>query len=543
MRPVFLFCLTAGWLVCQAADINGSWVSVRELPGGRKVETQFNFKQTGNTFTGSILSQNGEQPIVNGTVDGNAITFEVVTNLGGQERRMKYEGKLEGEELKLTIAGFPGGGGAPRPPQPGAAPGGPPPGGAPGAAPGGPPPGAGGGRGFREMTARRGISETLKKQAEADARRPKTQLPELKTLPPNGLAKTPPMGWNSWNLFRTNINDKLIREIADAFVTSGMKDAGYVFINIDDGWQGERDEKGVLHPNSNFGDMKALADYVHSKGLKLGIYSSPGPRTCAQYEGSLGYEAIDAKTYADWGIDYLKYDWCSAARIYPMTDQQRAYQLMAEYLRRVSRPIVFAICQYGANNGPQWAASAGGNLWRTTGDIRAAWDSMTRIGFGQNGLEKYAGPGHWNDPDMLEVGNPGLSVEESRTHFSLWCLLAAPLLAGNDVRNMPAEVHDILTNKEVIAVDQDALGKQGYRVAQDGEAEVWAKPLSRNRWACGLFNRSNAPMKVTVKWADLSVKGSPQVRDLWQHKDLGKIADSYTAEVPSHGVVMLQVRP
>lgn len=519
------------------ADLTGPWVVSRQMPDGRSADTQYNFKQEGTSLSGSVLSQMGEQKIAAGKVEGDSFWFETIANFMGQERRVKYEGKIEGDTLKLTMSGGPGPGmGGP------GGPGGPPPGvnKGPGGGPGGP---GGGGRGMpREMVARRGVSAAIQKQLEADARRPKPVLPTAKALAPNGLAQTPPMGWNSWNLFRANISDKLIREVADAMVTSGMKDAGYLYLNIDDGWQGERDGQGVLQPNSRFPDMKALSDYVHSKGLKLGIYSSPGPRTCGQFEGSYGYEELDAKTWAAWGFDYLKYDWCSAARVFPISDQQRVYQKMGEHLRATGRPMVYALCQYGANKVEDWGVAVGGNLWRTTGDIRAAWASVVQIGFGQNGREKDAGPGHWNDPDMLEVGNPGLNAEESRAHFSLWALLASPLLAGNDVRAMTPEIHDILLNKEVIAVNQDRLGKQGWRVAQDGEAEVWAKPLSNGRWAVGLFNKGDAARSVSVKWADLKWSGTPKVRDLWKHADLGKVATGHTAEVGPHGVVLLELK-
>ncbi len=234
------------------------------------------------------------------------------------------------------------------------------------------------------------------------------------------------MGWNSWNKFRTQISDALVREIADAMVSSGMRDAGYLYVNIDDGWQGRRDEKGLIRANERFPDMKALGVYVHSKGLKPGIYSSPGPRTCTQYEGSYGHEEQDAATYAGWGVAYLKYDWCSARAVHQTAEEQRAaYQKMAVALARAGRPIVFAICQYGQNGVGEWGPRTGGNLWRTTGDIRDTWASMEQIGFGQDVWTKFAGVGHWNDPDMLEVGNGGMTDTEYRTHMSLWAL---PLL-------------------------------------------------------------------------------------------------------------------
>ncbi len=356
------------------------------------------------------------------------------------------------------------------------------------------------------------------------------------------LAATPPMGWNSWNHFAEKITDAIVRQQADAMVSSGMRDAGYVYINIDDTWEGQRDANGVIHTNDKFPDMKALADYVHSKGLKLGIYSSPGPKTCAGFEGSYGHEQQDAKTYAEWGIDYLKYDWCSARRQGLDPVMQQTYRKMYEALKATGRPIVYSLCQYGDQQVWRWGASVGGNLWRTTGDIEDKWDRMGEIGFGQNGLEKFAGPGHWNDPDMLEVGNGGMNNEEYKTHFSLWAILAAPLLAGNDLTKMTPETIAILTNKEVIAVDQDPAGHQGYRVAQEGPLEVWMKPLADGSKAVGLFNRGHAPGTITVKFSDIGVKSGASVRDLWAHKDLGTFRESFSAPVGRHGVVLLRIK-
>ncbi len=356
------------------------------------------------------------------------------------------------------------------------------------------------------------------------------------------LAATPPMGWNSWNHFEAKIDDKTVREIAGALVSSGMRDAGYVYVNIDDTWEGQRDTQGNIQPNGKFPDIKALADYVHGQGLKIGIYSSPGPKTCADYEGSYKHEEQDARIYAAWGIDYLKYDWCSANKVYPRSEMPRVYKMMAGALKATGRPIVFSLCQYGMDKVWEWGAASGGNLWRTTGDISDKWKAMESLGFMQNGLEKQAGPGHWNDPDMLEVGNGGMTATEYRTHLSLWCLLAAPLLAGNDLRSMSAETLATLTNREAIAVDQDALGKQGYRIAQDGANEVWAKPLAGGEWAVGLFNRGPETAKVTVHWKDLGLSGKHRVRDLWAHKDRGNQKDQFWYEVPSHGVVLLRVK-
>ena len=367
-------------------------------------------------------------------------------------------------------------------------------------------------------------------------------------------AATPPMGWNSWNHFAAKIDDATVRAQADAMVTSGLREAGYRYINIDDTWEGQRDAAGVIHSNAKFPDMKALADYVHSKGLKLGIYSSPGPKTCAGYEGSGGYEDQDAQTYAAWGIDYLKYDLCSlgpsmiaagsieAAQAIELA----AYKKMDAALRAATaatgRPIVYSLCQYGFDQVWRWGGSVGGNLWRTTGDIEDKYPRMAEIGFSQAGLSKFAGPGRWNDPDMLEVGNGGMNATEYRTHMSLWALLAAPLLAGNDLTRMSPETISILANRDVIAIDQDPLGAQGDRVAAEGPLEIWIKPLSGGARAVGLFNRSDLPAEMAVDFTQLGLSGPTQARDLWAGKNLGPLT-GYKATVPAHGVVLLRLAP
>jgi alpha-galactosidase len=353
------------------------------------------------------------------------------------------------------------------------------------------------------------------------------------------LARTPPMGWNSWNHFACEVSDAVVRAQADAIVTNGMKSVGYAYILIDDCWQGTRDAAGYIRPNAKFPDMKALAGYVHSKGLKIGIYSSPGPKTCEGYTGSYGHEEQDAQTYADWGMDYLKYDLCSYDG---MGDQVAAYKKMGNALKRTGRPIVFALCQYGMQKGWQWGASVGGNLWRTDDDIRDDYYTMAELGFGQNGLEQFAGPGHWNDPDMLEVGNGGMTTDEYRTHMSLWCILAAPLITGNNLATMDDETRAILTNPEIIAVDQDPLGIQGHRIRQEGPLEVWMKPLKDGSIAVGLFNRGWGAMPVSVNFRDVGLGNSAVVRDLWAKKDLGAFPETYSAVVPQHGVVLIQVK-
>ncbi len=365
------------------------------------------------------------------------------------------------------------------------------------------------------------------------------------------LAATPPMGWNSWNHFAEKVTDADVRAAADAIVASGMRDAGYIYVNIDDTWEGERDAQGNIQTNSKFPDMKALSNYVHSKGLKLGIYSSPGPKTCGGYAGSYNHEQQDANTYAKWGIDYLKYDLCSYEKIMKKEapgDRKKQWQMMEQAygkmhraLLNTHRPIVYSLCQYGLAAVWSWGPQVGANLWRTTGDISDNYDRMTMIGFRQAGLSKYAKPGHWNDPDMLEVGNGKMTPDEYRTHMSLWAMLAAPLLAGNDLSKMDDTTKSILMNKDVIAVDQDRLGIEGDRVSATGPFEVWMKPLQGGAKAVALFNRDDFPYPITVQLKSVGFEGSVHARDLWSHKDIGTLQGSYTATVPSHGVVMLRL--
>jgi alpha-galactosidase len=359
------------------------------------------------------------------------------------------------------------------------------------------------------------------------------------------------MGWNSWNKFAGRIDDAAVRGVADAMVASGMKDAGYIYINIDDTWEGARDAQGNITTNTKFPDMKALADYVHSKGLKIGIYSSPGPKTCAGYEGSFGHEEQDAKQYAAWGFDYLKYDWCSAGDIYKDTDMQPVYQKMGDALLKTGRPIVYSLCQYGRDEVWKWGAKVGGNLWRTTGDISDRWQSMDRIGFGtavpgqlrQFDINPSQQVGHWNDPDMLEIGNGGMTADEYRTHMSLWSMLAAPLLAGNDLRTMTDETKSILMNREVIAIDQDAGGKPIKQISEpDATLVVLSRPLHDGSLAIALFNRTDQERPISVNWNTVGLAGKQlRGRDLWKHADVALSGDSYSAPVPAHGVVLLKV--
>jgi len=366
----------------------------------------------------------------------------------------------------------------------------------------------------------------------------------------NGLARTPPMGWNSWNKFACNVSEVLIRQAADAVVSTGMKDAGYEYVVIDDCWQVSRDASGNIVPDAQRfpNGMKALADYIHSKGLKFGIYSDAGTGTCQNRPGGRGYEFQDARQYAAWGVDYLKYDWCNTST----QNSQASYSLMRDALQKSGRPIAFSICEWGSTKPWLWAKDVG-NLWRTTGDIQDKWsvkrdwggNGVVQILDLQDGIEGASGPGHWNDPDMLEVGNGGMTNTEYRAHFSLWCLMAAPLMAGNDLNNMTDEIRAILTNKEVIAVDQDALGYQGRRVKRDGTREVWSKQMADGSRAVALLNRGDAEAEISVAWSDIGYPNaiSAAVRDLWAHQDMGAHQGSYSAKVPSHGVVMVTVRP
>ncbi|HUO97599.1 MAG TPA: glycoside hydrolase family 27 protein [Rhizomicrobium sp.] len=368
---------------------------------------------------------------------------------------------------------------------------------------------------------------------------------------PNGLALTPPMGWNSWNKFACNVNEKIVRAQADAMATSGMRDAGYQYIVIDDCWQAGRDKNGNIQadPKKFPSGMKRLADYVHSKGLKFGIYSDAGTRTCGGYEGSRGHEFQDAKQYAAWGVDYLKYDWCNTGK----QNAQASYLAMSRALQASGRPIVFSLCEWGDNTPWLWAKNIG-NLWRTTGDIYDAWEGKSANGYSigmlnivdmQADLWPYAGPGHWNDPDMLELGNGGMTGDEYRAHFSLWAVLAAPLIAGNDMANMSEETRSILTNKEVIAVDQDPLGIEAHRVFKDGEREVWARPIKDGGRAVVLLNRSAEPLDITVTWEQLEYPDrlKAAVRDLWKHADLAPAQGGFTATVPGYAAVMVTIRP
>ncbi len=372
------------------------------------------------------------------------------------------------------------------------------------------------------------------------------------------LAKTPPMGWNSWNKFACDVSEDLIKEMADAMVASGMKDAGYEYIVIDDCWQVDRDAEGnIIVDSDRFpSGIKALADYVHSKGLKFGIYSDAGTATCQGRPGSRGYEFRDARTYAEWGVDYLKYDWCNTGT----QNAEASYKLMRDALYKAGRPIVFSICEWGSNKPWEWGAETG-HLWRTTGDIQDHWSAeLNWGGLGvlqiidkQVPIRKYSGPGGWNDPDMLEVGNGGMTESEYRAHFSMWCMLSAPLMAGNDLADMDESTKEILMNKEVIALDQDPLGIPAMKFIDFGEREVWIKPLENDEFAYCFLNRGETDWDLDYDltkewlpdpdfgWKRYTIPGDLNVRDLWKHKDLGKSDKPFKGTVPPHDVVVLRL--
>jgi len=387
------------------------------------------------------------------------------------------------------------------------------------------------------------------------------------------LALTPALGWNSWNVYGRAISDSLARVAADAMVNLGLIDHGWTYINLDDGWERTRREgddlnegptrapDGTMIVNRKFPDMKALGDYIHGQGLKFGIYTGPGPTTCQGLEASWQHEVQDFTTFAQWGVDYIKYDWCGYSSVLKEgeTNQQlpvlkRPYQDGRTALNQVPRDIIYSLCQYGWGNVWEWGAEPGieGNSWRTTGDITDTWESMAGIGFRQVGYSKYAGPGHWNDPDMLVIGKVGwgprlrdtnLTPNEQYVHITLWTLLASPLLLGNDMSQMDDFEVNLVTNDEVLAVHQDPLGHAADRVAKNGELEVWARPLADGSMAVGLFNRDEMDMKVSVNWSELGVTGKQQVRDLWRQQDLGVFENELSRTVPRHGTIFVRVTP
>jgi len=506
-------------------NVTGNWLSAVSMNDGTFRRSYFDLVQRGDTITGTIRTTQFFYDIVESSWDSTGFTIVGAMKDGGSVRRQEFHGRIVGDSLHLLPVRRP----APATP-------------------------------VASATARAtnaAATPAPRPQPELVAHRvppgegalpAKRPLPARHTVRANGVARTPAMGWNSWNKFAGRVTDADVRAMADAMVSNGMRDAGYVYVNIDDTWEGDkRDSLGNITSNSKFPDMKALADYVHSKGLKLGIYSSPGPTTCAGYIGSYGHEAQDAKTFAEWGIDYLKYDWCGARMMYRDEDMPALYQIMGDALLATGRPIVYSLCQYGRLDVWKWGADVGGNSWRTTGDIKDTWESMSNIGFRQDVLASYAKPGHFNDPDMLEIGNGGMTDDEYRTHMSLWAMLAAPLLAGNDLRTMSLETLAILTNKEVIKVDQDPLGTQATRALVSSDSanvrqEIWTRPLANGAYAVAAFNRGPASAEVEIDFAALKIdtRGVP-VRDLWAHRRVKVRDNRYTVTIPSHGVVMLRV--
>ena len=486
------------------ATLSGYWLLKVPNGDGTFRETFFELKQDGEAITGRILGRGPNGTPVTGSFKENSLHFATTPPATGANagRQLVYDGTFEQGKLML------------------------------------------------QTTVRGKMIQGVAERSTYEATLPPTPLPlpKLRDMPDNGLVRTPPMGWNSWNKFAGRVDDATIRATADAIVASGMNKAGYIYVNIDDTWEGARDAKGNITTNTKFPDMKALADYVHSKGLKIGIYSSPGPKTCAGYEGSFGHEEQDAATYAAWGMDYLKYDLCSARSIYKDTEEdiRGLYQKMGEALAKTGRPIVYSFCEYGNQDVWKWGAKTGGNLWRTTGDISDHWASMDKIGFSQPAIASYATPGHWNDPDMLEIGNGGMTADEYRTHMSLWSMLAAPLIAGNDVANMSDETKSILMNKDVIAIDQDSLAKPVEAPSTSGTSVVLVRPLKDDSAAVGLFNRADQPAEISFHWDTVHVRPSHKQKsvyavDLWKHEPVTVSGDSYTATVPAHGVVLLRV--
>lgn len=492
--------------VFAQSGLTGYWNMKVPNQDGTFRNTYFQLEQDGEKLTGKLFGRNIQGTPLQGSVKDGMVHFETLPPVRAagappndiQYRPMVFEGKIDGEKIALENVN----------------------------------------RKIKGMAER-----TTKEAATPPAPLP---LPAPHDLPDNGLVRTPPMGWNSWNKFAGKVTAEDVKGMADALVASGMDKLGYVYVNIDDTWEQGRDAQGNITTNRKFPDMKALADYVHSKGLKIGIYSSPGPTTCAGYEGSFGHELQDAKTYASWGIDYLKYDLCGARTIYTSSEENHRglYQKMGEALQQAGHPVVFSLCQYGENDPWKWGTKTGGNLWRTTGDISDHWESMDRIGFSQITISSYTRPGHWNDPDMLEVGNGGMTGDEYRTHMSLWSMLAAPLIAGNDLRTMSDETKSILMNKEVIAVDQDSAAKPVAILSTVGRVETLWRPMADGSVIVGIYNRGD-----DAATSDLQLSKVPglagkklQARDLWLHSDVPIKGDRYTANVAKHGVVLLRIK-
>jgi alpha-galactosidase len=501
IRTILLCVGLVGTLPILAAqgptDLAGLWVT--DVTQGAAPQVLL-FARRGGAWVGTMTSDWGSISLSNVVYDGQRIAFNQYFNGSLTPFRPTVaRGVLEGNKLLLKVEGYPDG--------------------------------------YRDRVAHR-----VSASEAASVLRQTRGTPRLKDLTDNGLARLPPMGWNSWNHFALHIDDQTVREIADALVSSGLRDVGFVYVNIDDGWQGERDTQGLIHSNARFPDMTNLAEYLHTRGLRLGLYSSPGIKTCAGFTGSYRHEIQDAETYARWGIDYLKYDWCSARDLYATPgEMQAAFLKMGRALRASGRPIVYSLSQHGLFDVGRWGRQVGGNLWRTTADIQDDWAKMEEIGFGQNGREGDAGPGGWNDPDMLEVGNGGMSQDEYRTHLTLWAILSAPLLLGNDTRTMTGDTLELLANREVIAIDQDPAGMQGHRARTQGSVEIWTKPLADGSLAWAAFNRSNASSDVRVNWSDFCKGSVSKIRDIWRSTELPATTGNFSTTLPPHGTILLRL--
>ena len=475
LRAVACTLLLVVSLSChRSKSVEGWWKTTRKLHDGTERPVLFEFKQSGHRLSGTVRFDWGDLPIQNGIVENERLSFSVGSGF-------EFSGSKTFNSIELT---------------------------------------------FHDE---RAPDQALLLSAAGDEAlqlphyRP--PLPSLRAIhAPPAIANTPPMGWNSWNHFHKNISDAIIRGVADAIASNGMKEAGYVYIVIDDGWQGERDAQGRLHSNRQFPDMRALADYVHSKGLKLGIYSSPGPQTCGRFEGSYLHEQQDAETFAAWGVDFLKYDWCSASRVYRPSESRAVFQKMGYALQAARRPVLFSLCQYGIEDVWLWGADVGASTWRTTADIQPSFRSMHQNALNQQIAAPLAGPGHWNDPDMLEVGNGNMTDTDSQSNFNLWVMLAAPLIAGNDVRNMTESTRNTLLNKDLIAIDQDPLGKQAIRTRVFGKIEVWQRPLANGDQAILILNTSEEHQFFRSAWKDLGLPQPKVIVDVRSMKEAGTAA-------------------
>ena len=489
------------WLLAAASGLTGLWHTSFTAPDGSKRELHLAVDVQDGRVKGNAETETRTARLIDGKLSAGGFTAVAESNQDGRLWRRRIDARLDGDILRVGFQAWP--------------------------------------EGSPDNHALRWISA----EPVIPGNRPEP-LPPLQDLVHNGLAKTPPMGWSSRTPFGCQIDDAAIREVADALVTSGMKQAGYLYVNIDDCWQGERDASGTMRPHpQRFPDLKALADYVHAKGLKIGIYSSPGPRTCAGFEGSYGHEQQDARTWAEWGIDFLTYDWCSAGKLYQPNQQRAVFQKMAMALRAAGRPIVYGIRPAAPADVSTWGGKAGANLWRTAEDPGDNWKSAGDIGFEkQLRPARFAGPGRWNDPGILQPGN-GMSLDEFRARLSLWAILAAPLITGIDVRSIKPEVRDLLINPDVIAIDQDPLGRQGTRAWKEGDIEVWTRPLHDGSTAVGIFNRGLFRRKVSPGWRDIGLQAAPGlIHDIWRRTHPKPSPFGHPVEVAAHGVVLLRVR-